>query len=128
MGDNEKNIKIGNDIELNINNQKESKVIINNKKKQNENNPLKEIPYSELENDEENIKESQEQNPETIKSKIINKPGKYFFRKVGNCHFFFWRRRWKSFIYNRTTMVYVFIFNNTSKCSSNIFFIFILVN
>ena len=89
MGDNEKNIKIGNDIELNINNQKESKVIINNKKKQNENNPLKEIPYSELENDEENIKESQEQNPETVESKIINKPGKYFFRKVGNCHFFF---------------------------------------
>ena len=89
MGDNENNVEIGNDIQLNIDNQKESKVIINNKIKTNENNPLKEIPYSELENDEENIKESQEQNPETIKSKIINKPGKYFFRKIGNCHFFF---------------------------------------
>ena len=128
MGDNENNVEIGNDIQLNIDNQKESKVIINNKIKTNENNPLKEIPYSELENDEDNIKESQEQLTENIRAKINNIKGKYYFRKVGNCHFFFWRRRWKSFIYNRTTMVYVFIFNNISKCSSNIFFIFILVN
>ena len=33
MGDNENNVEIGNDIHLNIDNQKESKVIINNKKK-----------------------------------------------------------------------------------------------
>ena len=31
MGDNENNVEIGNDIQLNIDNQKESKVIINNK-------------------------------------------------------------------------------------------------
>ena len=89
MGDNENNVEIGNDIQLNIDNQKESKVIINNKIKANENNRLKEIPYSELENDEENIKDSQEQQTENIRAKINNIKGKYFFRKVGNCHFFF---------------------------------------
>ena len=35
MGDNENNVEIGNDIQLNIDNQKESKVIIKNGNKKN---------------------------------------------------------------------------------------------
>ena len=89
------NINVKNDIQLNINNElkimnpKETKVRINTKKPS-EKNSLKEIPYSELNNEEENAREiSPNINQTDDFPKQINKIGKYFYKKIGNCHFFY---------------------------------------